>query len=500
LPRARRWYAAVVSLGLLAAACSPAATTDPTDGTAPTTTSTTAVPPTTTSTRLPPEVEYPDAIAVSVGDDLAAMVEAAEPGSTFLIAAGIHRLQSVRPKDGMTFVGAPGAVMSGAIELSGFVFDGEHWRLDGLERDDRDHGRCATGYEACGLPQDLFLDDAMLHQVTHRGDLAPGRWMWDGNAVILADDPTGRTVELSMIERAFVSAAANVTIRYLVVEKYATLAQSGAIQAQEPGDGPHGFGWLIEHVEVRLNHAAGIRTGEATVVRNVHAHHNGQQGIAVNGGRDVLIEDSVISENNVAGFQWGWEAGGMKAQRIRGLIVRNVVAENNGGPGLWTDIDCVDVVYEGNTVRGNTGPGIFHEISYDAVIRDNVVEGNGFDHAAWLWGAGILVAASANVEVYGNTVRGNHNAITLIQQHRDSGAFGPRLLQNVRVYDNLIVDSGLTGAAQDVGDDSVFTDRDLRFEGNTYVGVDGRAYAWMNRFLDRDQWMRFGHDVDGSWR
>ena len=31
-----------------------------------------------------------------------------------------------------------------------------------------------------------------------------------------------------------------------------------------------------------------------------------------------------------------------------------------------------------NTVRDNFGPGIFHEIGFDAVIRNNLVEGNGF--------------------------------------------------------------------------------------------------------------------------
>jgi hypothetical protein len=453
----------------------------------------------TSSTSVPLGVDEGEAVRVGVGDDLGSLVDAAEPGTTFVIASGLHRLATARPKDKMTFVGEPGTVLSGAMLLEGFVADGAMWRVGGLERSDRDHGSCVDGYDACGFPQDVFMDDVMLWQVTSPDELGPGRWMWDGDAVVVADDPTSRRVELSVAAHAFRSAAADVTIVGLVVEKYATPAQGGAIQAQEPGDGGRGVGWLIEDVEVRLNHGAGLRTGDGTVVRRVFAHHNGQLGITVSGGTDVLVEDSVIAHNNIAGFKWGWEAGGLKATRTLRLVVRGVTAEHNQGPGLWTDIDAVDTLYEANTVRFNAGPGIFHEISYDAVIRDNLVEGNGFDHDQWLWGAGILVAASSGVEIHGNEVRGNHNAITLIQQDRGEGLHGPYLVRDVRVHGNVIIDSGHIGAAQDVGDNGIF-DRHVRFEANTYVGLSGRPFAWLNRFVDRRQWVRFGHDLDGTWQ
>jgi parallel beta-helix repeat protein len=52
--------------------------------------------------------------------------------------------------------------------------------------------------------------------------------------------------------------------------------------------------------------------------------------------------------------------------------------------------------YEGNLVEDNEGPGIFHEISYDAEIRINEVSGNG-DDDTWVWGSQILAAASSTV-------------------------------------------------------------------------------------------------------
>ena len=59
-------------------------------------------------------------------------------------------------------------------------------------------------------------------------------------------------------------------------------------------------------------------------------------------------------------------------------MVRNNVSRDNIGAGLWTDWESTHVLYEGNWVDGNTGPGIFHEASYDAVIRGNFVARNGF--------------------------------------------------------------------------------------------------------------------------
>ena len=43
--------------------------------------------------------------------------------------------------------------------------------------------------------------------------------------------------------------------------------------------------------------------------------------------------------------------------------------------GIWLDIDNIDIVIEDNLVEDNYRCGIFYEISYDAVIRDNTVHG-----------------------------------------------------------------------------------------------------------------------------
>jgi hypothetical protein len=146
----------------------------------------------------------------------------------------------------------------------------------------------------------------------------------------------------------------------------------------------------------------------------------------------------------------------------------------------------------------NTYQGIFHEISYDAVIRNNTVEGNGFSHQGWLFGSGILVAASPNVEIYGNIVRNNFNGITAVQQNRGTGRYGPHEINNLFVHDNVItMPSGKTGLAQDVGDDSYFQTRNNRWSNNTYYLGTSARFGWLDATISDAQWRSDGQDVNG---
>ncbi len=138
--------------------------------------------------------------------------------------------------------------------------------------------------------------------------------------------------------------------------------------------------------------------------------------------------------------------------------------------------------------------GIFHEISYAAVIRNNYVEGNGSGHSAWLWGAGIVVAASPNVEVYGNEVVNNADGIAGIQQNRGSGQYGPYQVSNLHVHDNHVtMNGGNTGLVQDIGDNSYFTSRNNRFVNNNFtVQGDGRNFSWNNTNYTLAEWNALG--------
>ncbi|MFN2384611.1 MAG: nitrous oxide reductase family maturation protein NosD [Gemmatimonadota bacterium] len=301
---------------------------------------------------------------------------------------------------------------------------------------------------------------------------------------------------------AFEGRARNVTIRGLVIEKYSNPAQEGAIHGGGHSAAELSTGWLVENNEVRYNGGTGIRVGHRMRVAGNNVHHNEQMGIG-GLGDDIVIEDNEIAWNNYRkAFDYGWEAGGTKFVKTRNLVVRNNHSHHNWGPGLWTDIDNINTTYEGNVVEDNADTGIFHEISYAAVIRNNVVRRNGFDKAAWAYGAGILIAHSPDVQVYGNTVENNYNGIIGIQQDRGSGAYGPHTLANLYVHDNTVIQrvgQWAAGAAQDVGDGGFFG-RNIRFERNRYtLDTGSRRFEWENGQRTVSQWIAYGLDVSGSF-
>src|SRR5258708_733098 len=381
----------------------------------------------------------PGAIAVEPGASIQAAVDRAGDGAAFCLKNGIHRMQAIRHKPGQTFPGEGETVLTGSRLLANFSREGRYWIASGQEQRAEKQGECAKEVPACSLPEGLFIDDKPLVQVLSKDDVEAGRFYFDhaGERIYFADDPTGRTVEATVAVFAFESRASNGLIRNVTIEKDASVAQKGAIQAQEA------VGWIVENCEVRLNSGAGIAAGTGSLVRGCNIHHNGQIGIT-GAGRDILIETNRIWANNIRGFSSGWESGGVKIALGDGVVFRGNHIHDNLGPGLWCDINCHNVLYEGNVVEGNNGVGIFHEISFNAVIRNNIVRHNGIVAKDWFSGSDILVAASQDVEVYTNTltVSPGKCGIMLIDQGRDDQARahgGPIYkTRNNKVHDNTM--------------------------------------------------------------
>jgi parallel beta-helix repeat protein len=435
------------------------------------------------------------------GDDLQAALERHPEGAAFCFSAGTYRLSDpLRPKAGQRLVAQPGAVLSGARMVTGWERSGRIWSATGhLPTDPTAHGECLPGYDGCRYAEAVFYDDHQLWRVGKRDDVAPGRFYEDyrAGAIWVGDDPNGHIVEVARAEAAITGEVTGVHVDGFVIEKFANRAQRGAVHALGPA-------WQIQRNEIRLNHGHGINSRGARVLGN-HLHHNGQLGIGGGGGNDQLVVGNEIDHNNTAGFSPLWEAGGGKWAMTEGLIVRGNKVHHNQGKGLWTDINNIRTTYESNIVYANTSHGIYHEISYEAVIRNNRISDNGHSQPLPGWGgAGIRVAASPDVEIYGNVLTGNENAIMLVQQRRtDSPSrYGAHELHDVNVHDNdMTMSRNATGMVNDTGDDS-FYDRNNRFHGNTYrlKPPDGRFFAWDDSLWDRIAWtQRFGQDTTGRF-
>jgi hypothetical protein len=364
-------------------------------------------------TATPPKVAACVGVNVTPADDLAALARGNPEGTTFCLAPGEYRNQSVRPRARQRFVGVPGqTVLSGAVSLERPVRDGALWVYTGRTEQGQVVGECAPERPACKYPEDLFLGGQALQRVLSLPEVAPGKWFFDlaADRVYLSDDPAGKRVELSSTRVAFYAppvrdangkmlpdpSVGGVVLEGLTIEKYAIPGHFFAIGDQYPAPG-----WTIRRCEVRFNHGGGVGLNGG-VIEDSFVHHNGQQGVGGTGANNV-VQRNEIAFNNFAGFDAGWEAGGGKFASTTNLVYRQNYTHDNDGPGAWTDIDNRGAQILDNRIEGNDGPGIMHEISYDATVRGNRLANNG-KRGDYVYSAEILVSSSRNVLIEGNTV------------------------------------------------------------------------------------------------
>jgi parallel beta-helix repeat protein len=387
---------------------------------------------------------------------------------------------------------------AGAVAARGDGLGGEVDAEVGAEVDPREIVahlvRAVAAQDAAGIAVVLSL--SAVTSGTFYFDYAADR-------IYVGDNPAGHKLEAAATEYAFHGSpqgvGTGVTIRGLIIEKYANPAQAGAI-----GHANMGANWTIRECEVRYNHGLGIRGGSGVVVARSNIHHNGQLGLAVYFAR---VDSNEIAYNNTAGYRVDWEAGGTKFSNVTNLMVRGNWVHHNAGAGLWSDYEVSNVTYTQNTVEDNADAGIFHEISWSATITNNVIRRNGWLDPSSSEGAGIMIMSSGGtgIEIRGNVLEGNKNGIILIQQDRGSGTQGGFVTRNVSVHDNTVtMASGQrTGAVRYGGDAGLWATNNNHFEHNTYnlSAADAATFIWDNNGSRTDsQWRAYGNDDSGTFQ
>jgi hypothetical protein len=420
-----------------------------------------------------------DIVRLRPGDDIQAAVDAAPPGTTFRLEAGVYRRQRVMPKDAQSFVGMGDVVLDGSIVLEGWLRRGEVWEWRGLPAALPSHGDTREGRQIAKRREDLFVDGALYRRVATREELGPGTWHEEAGTAILSDSPEGKLVELGQAGPAFAGAAVGVRIEKLTVRKYATDAQEGAI------DGRVSRGWQVFDVASVWNHGAGLHLGDGMLIERGRYSDNGQLGVRGGGplgGHGASIDGAEIAGNNFAGYSPWWEAGGVKLLQLSGVAVRRTMTERNDGTGLWVDWDNREIEIDENCVRDNAGIGIQYEASQAGKIRRNRALRNGTDgYRSWLWGAAILVQNSSAVEVSDNLVvvdRGN--GLAVIHQDRSGGAFGPHVTRENLFLRNTVAHlrpGGRNGMVADA-QRGTLTDASV-WDLNTYVVAEPWSTMWM---------------------
>ncbi|MBR0903878.1 carbohydrate-binding domain-containing protein [Bradyrhizobium liaoningense] len=414
-------------------------------------------------------------------DDIQSIVDASPEGATFILRSGLYRNLTIEPKDFQTFVGEDGAVLSGSTDIVGWTSTNGVWSASGFPRPSFSHGEGRDGMAK--YVEDLFIDDKPYVRVANLSDLKAGSFYYADGKVYITDDPTSKYTEASSTSAAFVGGnTEGVTIANLTIEKYASIAQRGAIESHDTKN------WSLVDVEAKLNHGAGVSAGSGMKILGGIYSNNGQVGIHAWDTTGLVIDGVTASENNYAGFSETWDAGGIKILTSDHVTVKNSQIADNKGVGLWFDWDNKDVLVKNNLITNNDSAGLFYEASYDATISGNNISFNNKNgYTTGYWGSDLHVTSSSNVSIERNYIASDAGqGIGIEQVTRDPGSYGAHVSFNDAVTGNTIVmlTPGLNGFLSDGPKGSSWGN--ILWDMNTYIS-DNQKSLWFT-WIDQGYW------------
>lgn len=239
-------------------------------------------------------------------------------------------------------------------------------------------------------------------------------------------------------------------------------------------------GWIVEDARFeRVTFGVNIR-GHQVIVRNtVFDTINGTDPHALVGveAQGVQIQDVVIRNvNSTQSYKNIGASAITKFLYTDGLVVDNLLTENNYGPGLWFDWDNKNFIVRNSTFRNNKGITVAGEgggfwiegnPNANGKVYNNVFTGN--------QGEGIQIMESNGVEVYDNTFLNNYACIKIRNQGRYPNP-EVRYIRNLSVHHNLCGGNVRAGIYTDEGDWIGWDYRNLNIDiNNNYYRNDGKA-------------------------
>jgi parallel beta-helix repeat protein len=450
-----------------------------------------------------------DAVKISPGSNINAIVNKYSQGTSFLLLAGEYRLQSITPKTGMSFYGEVkngqlltrlngSTLISSSLisQLSSnlYVINGQKQESQPSPLDENNQPRTEAGWERSIYNHDVFINDKRLQHASSVEQVKPGKFYFDykNDRVYLADNPFGKKVEIATSPFAF-KGKSNLTIRNLDIQKYANEAETGAINTDSNS--------LIEGNQVSLNHGSGIRLkgDNRTIVSKNYIYNNGSKGIGAPQATNSLIENNEVAFNNANFFAYSYEASGIKTSGSDNIIRNNYVHDNNGR-GIWTDVNAKRITIDSNLVLNNAHIGIAYEVSSDGIIKRNTVGDNGRLGKA-MFSSQILIQNSYNMQVYENNVQVQSTfgqGINILEVAKRAENNPGYLSFNNSIYNNKISYLGKSGYSGAIGPTQMYAKN--RFYNNGYFfspGDSTRRFAWNGSKLTFAQFQSLGQEAGG---
>ena len=349
----------------------------------------------------------------------------------------------------ITFAAAPGAhvVLTGADRLTGwrksesglpiYLVNWPHrfigWSKNMAHPDDEYHrlvGRC----------EQVMIDGYPLRQVLSADRLAPGAFFADvTNRTLQVWDVGSRDLNKVHAEASVRSEVLRCEGGYVHLDGLrfifaANPAQHGAVVLAGSHD-------RMEDCVIECMNASGATfSAPDLIVSRCTFRDNGQLGFGANGAHNLLFTECIVENNNLKGFDRGWEAGGDKLVLCRDAVLERTRFVRNRGAGIWFDIGNEHCTVRQCLIADNEDSGIFYEISFGLQAHDNVIVGNGFASTSGAWGAqaGISLSSSPECLIERNLIVGNREGFNFREQTRTTPRIGQPGEQAVWNHDQLI--------------------------------------------------------------
>lgn len=285
-----------------------------------------AAPPTT-----PPVPPGTQGVLIRPGESLQAAVDANPPGTTFLIAAGRHRQQTVQPKSGDVFQGQPGAILDGE-GVTPHAFDGSNG---------------ANQVTIRGLIIENYAP--ALRSGAIRGS-QDDKWTTEGWVVENCEVRHSGTSE---------GGGMGVRLGHRMVVRNNYLHHN-----DQYGVGGGGDGVLVEGNEIAYNN-----------YRQLNSPGFGAGGTKFVVTRDLVVRGNYVHDN--------WGNGIWTDIKNRGALVEDNRVEDNAGQGIFHEIGY-EIIIRNNVIKRNGhergrwayGAGILIGHSTGAEVYGNVLEDN----------------------------------------------------------------------------------------------------------------------------
>jgi len=362
---------------------------------------------------------------------LAAAIKAAPTGATIVLREGsYHGTFTVPRQKKLTIQPYPGEAvwLDGSRVVDDFIRDGSAWRVDGWDIHFDASPTYARGkpdgtapgwrfvdpaFPMAAHPDQVWIDGVAQVQVGSRSQVTAGRFYVDERAekLYLGSDPSGRDVRASDSVRALVVAGNGSTVRGIGVARYApSVPDIGAVAIS-------GVDVTLENVTITDTATTGLAVfASNATLRDLTITRSGMLGAQASTADGLEATGLLVTDNNTEHFNRAPVSGGFKIHKSRGVEVRDSAFLRNRGNALWFDESVYDMTIVGNDIRSSIGSGLVIELSAQALVADNVIQGSTRD--------GILVSDSGHIDIWNNTIDSNDRSINIVQGTRRASNLG----------------------------------------------------------------------------